>query len=158
MHAGGRLPLISTDCASLLQIMSAYTMATGTLKTLLRHPSLQLDHINATMDDMAAVMADHAEIEEAVQSGQKTAMQASGTSVVQGEEELLRELEALTVADEAPSRAAATASTPAAPQEDTDARRENEMEAKLRAIYAASGPVADAAKADDPDKIAVVAS
>ena len=74
--------------------MKAYTTSTATLKTLLAHPSLQRDHIDATMESMADTLADHAEIEEAIQLGGQSVRTSAGVEDVD-ETELEAELDEL---------------------------------------------------------------
>ncbi|KAJ9107977.1 hypothetical protein QFC20_003662 [Naganishia adeliensis] len=76
-----------------LEIMRAYESSTAALKNVLSHPSLQRDHVDATMDALAETMADQQEIDDAIQSGGQLAVSASGLEA--DEDELARELEGL---------------------------------------------------------------
>lgn len=62
--------------------MRAYQSSTSTLKQLLAHPSLQRDHIDATMESMSDALADHAEIEQAISLGNEQAQRAAGVEDV----------------------------------------------------------------------------
>lgn len=73
--------------------MRAYESSTAALKNVLSHPSLQRDHVDATMDALAETMADQQEIDDAIQSGGQLAVSASGLEA--DEDELARELEGL---------------------------------------------------------------
>ncbi|KAF8589981.1 hypothetical protein K439DRAFT_1644850 [Ramaria rubella] len=73
-----RLQSLETIQSTLLQvesaagdiaIMKAYETSTMTLRSLLGHPSLQRDKVEATMGAMAEAAADHAEIDEAIRLG-----------------------------------------------------------------------------------------
>ncbi|KAK0554402.1 hypothetical protein OC846_002134 [Tilletia horrida] len=80
-----------------IEIMQAYNTSTSTLKALLSHPSLQLDKVDDTMAALSDAMADHAELDEAVRTGEQGLI-AAGSGVAGGEideDELRRELEAL---------------------------------------------------------------
>lgn len=72
--------------------MRAYELSTQTIRQLLAHPSLQRERVDETMEDLAATLADHSEIAEAVQIGGQVAVGAAGA---EDEEELREELEAL---------------------------------------------------------------
>jgi len=79
--------------------MRTYETSTSTLKTLLAHPTLQRDHIDATMSKMSDALADHAEIEQAIQLNGKDAQRAAGVDF--DEDELDAELAAIVQAQEA---------------------------------------------------------
>ncbi|KAJ9098944.1 hypothetical protein QFC19_006168 [Naganishia cerealis] len=76
-----------------VEIMKAYEASTGTLKSVLSHPSLQREHIDTTMDALAEAMADQQEIDDAIQSGGQVAVSAAGMEADEGD--LQRELEGL---------------------------------------------------------------
>jgi charged multivesicular body protein 7 len=58
--------------------MRAYQTSAATLKSILSHPSLQLSHVDSTMDALAEALADQQEIDVAIQSGGKAAVDAAG--------------------------------------------------------------------------------
>lgn len=49
--------------------MALYAQSTATLKTILSHPSLQRDTIDATMDALADANADAKDIDETIRNG-----------------------------------------------------------------------------------------
>jgi charged multivesicular body protein 7 len=71
-------------------ILSAYSSATATLKSLLSHPSLQRDNVENTMEALQDVLADQKEIEDVITEGGK---QAAGLD--DAEEEIQAELKEL---------------------------------------------------------------
>lgn len=73
--------------------MAAYTTSTSTLRTILAHPSLSLEHIEETTDELAEVMANQKEVDDAVQAGGQIAMGSSKIDV--DEDELAAELAGL---------------------------------------------------------------
>jgi charged multivesicular body protein 7 len=79
--------------------MRTYKTSTSTLKTLLAHPTLQRDHIDATMSNMSDALADHAEIEQAIQLNGKDVQRAAGVDF--DEDEFDAELAAMVQAQEA---------------------------------------------------------
>lgn len=105
------LRLIDLQC----QIMRAYESSTAALKNVLSHPSLQRDHVDATMDALAETMADQQEIDDAIQSGGQLAVSAGGLEA--DEDELARELEGLVKEREEDDKA----------QEETKAREEERL-------------------------------
>jgi charged multivesicular body protein 7 len=74
--------------------LQAYKTSTETLQKLLAHPTLQRDNIEATMSNIADVLADHVEIERAVDLGGLEVRQAAGVDDVD-DDELEQELSAL---------------------------------------------------------------
>ncbi|KAF8583189.1 hypothetical protein K439DRAFT_1647301 [Ramaria rubella] len=95
-----RLRSLETIQSTLLQIesaagdiaiMKAYETSTMTLRSLLGHPSLQRDKIEATMEAMAEAAADHAEIDEAIKLGGEAVSAAAGMAL--DEDELQNELQ-----------------------------------------------------------------
>src|SRR4051794_21318417 len=79
-----------------LQVIAAYETSTATLRKVLAHPSLQMSHVDATMDALADALADQLEIDEAIQSGGKAAVSAGTVpSADFDDDELARELEEL---------------------------------------------------------------
>lgn len=81
-----KIEAAATDVA----VMSAYTAATASLKSLLAHPCLQREHVEATMDDLQEALADQKEIEDVVSD---TAHQINGGE--EAEDEVQTELRAL---------------------------------------------------------------
>ena len=79
-----------------IEIMAAYSQSTTTLKSILSHPSLDLDHVERTTDELAEVMASQEEVDSAIRLGGELATAAAGKG---GEEvdddELRKELEAM---------------------------------------------------------------
>lgn len=73
-----------------MAVLSAYSSATASLKSLLSHPSLQRENVENTMDALQAALADQKEIEEIVAEGGKA---ASGQDLM--EDEIQDELKAL---------------------------------------------------------------
>ncbi len=73
--------------------MRAYQTSTSTLSAILQNPSLSLDTITKTTDDLAQVLADSDEVSQAVRLGGEIAVQSSGSAV--DEDELELELEDL---------------------------------------------------------------
>lgn len=58
----------STD----IEIMSAYETSTNTLKTLLATPSLKIERVEETMENLQQVLADQKDIDDAIEVGSKT--------------------------------------------------------------------------------------
>jgi charged multivesicular body protein 7 len=86
-----------------IEIMAAYTTSTSTLKTILANPALDLDHVEATTEELAKVMANQEEVDSAIRIGGEVAI-GSGGEV--DDEELKRELEGM-VRDEKEAQRAA---------------------------------------------------
>ncbi|KIY72107.1 hypothetical protein CYLTODRAFT_344696 [Cylindrobasidium torrendii FP15055 ss-10] len=83
--------LISVEAAAGdVEIMQIYAQSSATLKTILSHPSLQCDSIEATMDALADANADARDIDEAIRNGAEV---ASGETY--DESALQNELESL---------------------------------------------------------------
>ena len=77
--------------------MSAYEKSTSTLKILLSHPSLQKEHVEATLDGLAETLADQREIDSAIKVGQDLAVGAVSPT---DDAELEHELNAMIAQDE----------------------------------------------------------
>lgn len=73
-----------------LAVLSAYSSATASLKSLLNHPSLQRENVENTMDALQDALADQKEIEDIVAEGGKA---AAGHDAM--EDEIQDELKAL---------------------------------------------------------------
>lgn len=73
-----------------MAILSAYSSATASLKSLLNHPSLQRENVENTMDALQEALADQKEIEDIVAEGGKA---ANGQDLV--EDEIQEELKAM---------------------------------------------------------------
>lgn len=73
-----------------MAVLSAYSSATASLKSLLSHPSLQRENVENTMDALQDALADQKEIEDIVAEGGKA---AAGYDLM--EDEVQDELEAL---------------------------------------------------------------
>ena len=73
--------------------MSQYESSTATLKTILSHPSLQRDAVDATLDAMADANAEARSVDDAIRSGLEVS-QAEGAADID-DEEISRELEEL---------------------------------------------------------------
>lgn len=58
--------------------MRAYELSATTLKSVLAHPSLQKESVDATTDALADVMSDAHDIDQAVQLGGQLALEAGG--------------------------------------------------------------------------------
>src|ERR1700761_6682876 len=72
--------------------MKAYETSTTTLRTILSHPLLQRENIDATMESMADANADYKEVSDAIQFG----LEGEGVGAVDvDEDELASELDAL---------------------------------------------------------------
>jgi charged multivesicular body protein 7 len=81
--------------------MAAYETSTATLRKVLAHPSLQMSHVDSTMDNLAEALADQLEIDEAIQSGGKAAVSAGTVPRVDLDDDVLAaELEELMKEDE----------------------------------------------------------
>lgn len=78
-----------------IEIMAAYATSTSTLKSILSHPSLDLDHVERTTEELAEVMANQEEIDSAIRLGGDVAVGASGQTDGVDEDELRKELEEL---------------------------------------------------------------
>lgn len=52
--------------------MSAYETSTNTLKTLLATPSLKIERVEETMENLQQVLADQKDIDDAIEVGSKT--------------------------------------------------------------------------------------
>lgn len=74
--------------------MRAYELSTSTLKGLLAHPSLQHDRVQDTMEQLSDTLADHAEIDGALQAGGEDMRRAVGVEEID-DKELEEELEML---------------------------------------------------------------
>ena len=68
-------------------------MGTSALKTIISKTSI--DKVNDTMDNLADVLADHQEIEQAMADGQEYLLSTASTSYSLDEDDLERELDAL---------------------------------------------------------------
>ncbi|KAK0521313.1 hypothetical protein OC835_006926 [Tilletia horrida] len=77
-----------------IEIMQAYDKSTTTLKSLLSHPSLNLDKVEDTMAALSDAMADHTEVDDAIRAGSEGIAGQSGAADID-EDELERELAAL---------------------------------------------------------------
>ncbi|KAG8904513.1 hypothetical protein FRB99_001646, partial [Tulasnella sp. 403] len=75
-------------------IMKAYDTSAKTLRSVLKHPLLQMSSIEQTMENMSEALADHKEIEDAISLGNEDAQRAAGV-VEPDESELADELAAL---------------------------------------------------------------
>ena len=73
-----------------MAVLSAYSSATASLKSLLSHPSLQRENVENTMDALQDALADQKEIEEIITEGGKAAV---GQDLV--EDEIQEELKAM---------------------------------------------------------------
>ena len=73
--------------------MSQFESSTATLKTILSHPSLQRDAIDATMDAMSDANAEAQSVDDAIRNGLE-ASQAEGAAEID-DDEIQKELEAL---------------------------------------------------------------
>ncbi|KZO97862.1 hypothetical protein CALVIDRAFT_554340 [Calocera viscosa TUFC12733] len=74
-----------------VEVMKAYETSSATLRTLLRDPRLQRERVDQTMESMAEALADHREIERAVEMGGEDARAAAGLEI--DEREIEKELE-----------------------------------------------------------------
>ncbi len=94
--------IVSPDSAAeegpLQQIMQAYETSSATIKSILSHPSLQLSHVDSTMDSLAEALADQKEIDAAIQTGGKAAVGAASLEEPD-DAELEKELEQLMLDD-----------------------------------------------------------
>ncbi|EPQ32388.1 uncharacterized protein PFL1_00584 [Pseudozyma flocculosa PF-1] len=77
-----------------VEIMQAYETSASTLKSLMAHPSLQHERVDETMAALSDTLADHAEIEQAIQLGGESARAAAGVEEVE-DAELEQEMEML---------------------------------------------------------------
>ncbi|KAF9469202.1 Snf7-domain-containing protein [Collybia nuda] len=75
-----------------VEIMKSYESSTSTLRAILAHPSLQREHIDATMEALAEANTDAREVDDAVRMAGDVAI---GVSDVDHEEELEEELKRL---------------------------------------------------------------
>lgn len=105
--------------------MKAYETSTMTLKSLLAHPSLKRDKIEATMEAMAEAAADHAEIDEAIRLGGEGVAAAAGTTI--DEEELQTELQEMIEAKEAEEKEKRKELQERAEQRKKEEEREEQM-------------------------------
>lgn len=80
--------------------MKVYQTSSKTLKSVLSNPLLDRDHVDATMDDLGETLADHREIDEAIQAGGQLAATAGGALEVD-QDELEKELDMLVKAEAA---------------------------------------------------------
>lgn len=115
--------------------MAAYRTSTSTLRTLLSHPSLSLEHIEATTDELAEVMANQQEVDEAVRIGGEIATGSSAVVVDEGEladelEELVRE-EKEKLAREQKEKEEKKEREQERSRKEAEVRREKDVEAKL---------------------------
>ncbi|KLO08957.1 Snf7-domain-containing protein [Schizopora paradoxa] len=76
------------QAADNLEMMKHYESSTSTLKAILSHPSLQRDKVDETLEGLAAVTADHREIDEAIQLGSEMAQAEAGIDDADLEAEL----------------------------------------------------------------------
>jgi len=76
-----------------VEVMNAYETATKTLKGILATPTLDLERVERTTEEMAEVLALQEEVDSAIRVGGSVAVGAGG--VVVDEDELERELEGL---------------------------------------------------------------
>ena len=94
----------------LCQIMETYQLSTSTLRSVLSHPTLDQEHITSTTDNLAEVLADQHEIDDAIRSGGAIATGAAGMEVDEDEladelQDLIKEEEATKTREEAAKRA-----------------------------------------------------
>lgn len=78
------------------QIMAAYETSASTLKTLLASPALKIERVDRTMEDLQDVLADEAEVRNAISSAS-----VGGAEI--DEDEILAELAGL-VAEQTPAK------------------------------------------------------
>ena len=83
-----------------VEVLKAYGSATHTLKNVLSNPSLEIGHVEQTMEDMAEALAGQAEIDDAIQTGGRVAV---GNTV--DEDELEKELADLVLDEKQRQRA-----------------------------------------------------
>ena len=76
------------------EIMAAYNLSAVTLKKLLADPSLKMERVEATMENVAEAVADHNAIDEAIRGAVP-----SGAEEID-EDEIMRELEELERAEQ----------------------------------------------------------
>lgn len=93
-----RLVTDRTARTRISQIMKQYESSTATLRSLLAHPSLQRDSVDATMDAMAEASASTREIDDAIRLGGVANAEAAGVDLGIDEDALQAELDML-VAD-----------------------------------------------------------
>lgn len=96
--------------------MRAYQVSASTLKSVLAHPSLQKDNVDATTEALADVMSDAHEIDQAVQLGGQLALDAGG-HVEPDVDDLESELAALMAEPETISKGAVKPLPPKAVEE-----------------------------------------
>ncbi|KAG8945654.1 hypothetical protein FRC04_000615 [Tulasnella sp. 424] len=82
------------SAATEVEIMKAYDTSARTLRAVLQNPLLQQESIEATMERMSDVLADHKEIEDAIKLGNDLAASSAGAPEAD-DEELKDELEML---------------------------------------------------------------
>ncbi|KIO28038.1 hypothetical protein M407DRAFT_72413 [Tulasnella calospora MUT 4182] len=82
------------SAATEVEIMKAYDTSARTLRAVLQNPLLQQESIEATMERMADVLADHKEIEDAISLGNDLAASSAGVPDAD-DDELKDELEML---------------------------------------------------------------
>ena len=125
--------------ANTLQIMETYQLSTSTLRSVLSHPTLDHERITSTTDDLAEVLADQHEIDDAIRSGGAIATSAAGVDV--DEDELADELQDLIKEEEQAKQAVAAASA-----------KQAEVESLQRAAAAKDQETNRAASSTDAEK------
>ena len=115
-----------------VEIMGAYETATRTLKGVLAQPSLDMDHVERTTEELAEAMASQEEVDHAIRVGGSVAVGAGGVAV--DEDELEKELEALVLDEKARQREEAETArreTERREKEDAERKTRNEASQKL---------------------------
>lgn len=117
--------------------MAAYELSTATLRNVLSNPSLNLDKVDETMDNLASAIADSKEIDDAVRLGGEVAVAASGVDVGADDDELADELAALVEEEkaaqaerESKERAAAAAQDALRARQEADKKTADEAKAR----------------------------
>jgi len=112
-----------------VEIMGAYEVATRTLKGVLAQPSLNLEHVDRTTEELAEAMASQEEVDQAIRVGGRVAVGADGA--VLDDDELEKELEALVLDEKARQKEEAEAARGEKDLlEKEDAERKARVEAK----------------------------
>lgn len=120
--------------------MAAYETSTSTLRNILSHPSLNLDKVDTTMDNLASALADSKEIDDAVRIGGEIAVAAGGVAAGADDDELAHELAAL-VEEEKAAQAAREAE-----RKEREKEAEDKAEAEIKAREEAQRKLEDEKK------------
>lgn len=96
-----RSSLTLTEIYFAYQIMAAYETSTHALRNLLKHPSLQVSHIDKVTLELSDALADQKEISDAITTGGQMAVSAGSSGIEIDETDLEEELRVLVEKEQA---------------------------------------------------------